>query len=147
MTREVANAGLGLTDNGIVAADSSGTQIRVRSNLNTFGGAGATGATSDPDEDLIFSIINNGEERLIYRHDVNAGGAPTALADRVDALQIDYLDEDGAAVAAAAAVKVRVTIGVLLPQVGTPGSPGYQPASRTQVRSEVALRNGSLTTY
>src|SRR5258705_13338349 len=34
ITREVANSGYGLTDNGIVGADSGLTSIRVRANLN-----------------------------------------------------------------------------------------------------------------
>src|SRR6266576_458675 len=34
MTREIANSGFALTDNGIVGADSSATSIRVRANLN-----------------------------------------------------------------------------------------------------------------
>lgn len=146
ISREVSNAGCGLTGNGLVAADSDAQSLRVRSNLNSFGGAGAQDATSDADEDLIFSIIDNGSERLIYRHDVNTG-ATSPLADRVDSLQIAYLDEDDVAVTADEAKKVRLTIGVMLPQVGVAGSPGYQPASRTQVTSEVALRNGDLGSY
>src|ERR1051325_1548566 len=34
MSREIGNAGYGLTDNGVIAADSSATSIRVRANLN-----------------------------------------------------------------------------------------------------------------
>lgn len=146
LSREVANSGFGLTGNGVVAADSDAQTIRVRANLNSFGGAGALNATTDADEDLIFSIIDNGSERLIYRFDVNTG-VTSPLADRVDSLQIDYLDADDVAVAADAAEKVRLTIGVLLPQVGAAGSPGFQPASRTQVTSEVSIRNGSLSSY
>ena len=147
LSREVANSGFGLTGNGIVAADSDADSIRVRSNLNSFGGAGAQTATTDADEDLIFSIIDNGSERLIYRHDVNSNLPPSPLADRVDSLQIEYLDAANAAVAPGLAKKVRLTVGVLLPVVGKPGAPGYQPASRTQVVSEVSLRNGDLTGY
>ena len=146
LSREVANSGFGLTGNGVVAADSDAEAIRIRANLNSFSGAGAQDATTDADEDLIFSIIDNGNERLIYRHDVNTG-VTSPLADRVDSLQIDYLDADDVAVAADEAQKVRLTVGVLLPQVGVAGSPGYQPPSRTQVTSEIAIRNGDLATY
>src|SRR5690349_24084604 len=38
MTREIANAGFGLANNGIVAADSTDTQIRVRANLSALDG-------------------------------------------------------------------------------------------------------------
>src|ERR687898_213498 len=36
MSRELANAGFNLTNNGIVTADSGPNKIRVRSNLNRF---------------------------------------------------------------------------------------------------------------
>ena len=39
MTREIANTGFGLANNGIVAADSNETAIRVRANLNAFDGS------------------------------------------------------------------------------------------------------------
>lgn len=146
MTRELANAGFGLNVNGIVAADSNVGQIRVRANLNGFGGAGAQNATSDADEDVLFAIINNGDERLIYRHDLNAG-LPTPVADRVDLLQIEYLNSANAAVAPSAATKLRITIGVTLPAVGSMNSPGYQPPSRTQVVGDVALRNNNLDNF
>src|SRR5215208_5619761 len=36
MTREIANSGFGLANNGIVEADSTASAIRIRSNLNAF---------------------------------------------------------------------------------------------------------------
>ena len=45
----------------------------------------------------------------------------------------------------AQAARVRITVGVTLRAVGTPGRPGYQPQSRTQVVSDVSLRNRLLT--
>jgi hypothetical protein len=36
---------------------------------------------------------------------------------------------------------------VTLPAVGTPGSPGYQPPSATQMVSTVTLRNSNLQIY
>src|SRR5690349_25077249 len=36
MSREIADSGFNLTDNGIVAADSNASKIRVRSNLNRY---------------------------------------------------------------------------------------------------------------
>ena len=148
MTREIANAGLGMSTNGIVAADSNAQQIRIRSNLNGFGGVGTPGLndTSNQDQDVLFSIINNGASRMIYRFDVNTG-QPASLADRVDTLQIAYLNAANAAVAPAAAAKVRLTIGVTLPAVGAPNSPGYQPPSRMQVSADVTLRNSDLRKY
>jgi hypothetical protein len=36
---------------------------------------------------------------------------------------------------------------VQLPAVGRPGSTGYQPASRVQLTTDVALRNADLLNY
>src|SRR5256886_13212466 len=59
MSREIANAGYGLSTNGIVAGDSGLTQIRVRSDLNLSGATGTSG------EDLKYVLINDAEGRLI----------------------------------------------------------------------------------
>ena len=148
MSREIANAGFGMSSNGIVAADSNAERIRIRANLNGFGGAGTPGvdATSDQDEDVMFAIINNGGDRMIYRYDANSGQT-SSIADRVDNLQITYLDAAGAAVAPGLATKLRITVGVTLPSVGRPNSPGYQPPSRTEAVSEITLRNRDLSRY
>src|SRR5947208_14578524 len=45
MTREIANAGYGLTDNGIVAVDSGLNSIRVRANLNAASKETTSGTT------------------------------------------------------------------------------------------------------
>ena len=47
ITREVANSGYGLTDNGIVSGDSSSTSIRVRANLNASEAELTSGSASD----------------------------------------------------------------------------------------------------
>src|SRR5213080_4294584 len=49
MSREIANAGFNLTDNGIVAGDSvtdanGNSTLRIRSNLNKFKASATTGA-------------------------------------------------------------------------------------------------------
>ena len=43
--------------------------------------------------------------------------------------------------------KVRITVGVLLPAEGEPGSPGYQPPSTINLISDVVLRNTSQITF
>src|ERR1044072_8307603 len=42
MSREISNAGLGLSNNGLVAANSDELAIRIRSNLNAFCGVTPT---------------------------------------------------------------------------------------------------------
>src|SRR3712207_3603329 len=56
MFREISNAGIGLTNNGLVAADSDDIAVRVRSNLNAFCGAAAAcdDDTSDSGEDIVY---------------------------------------------------------------------------------------------
>jgi hypothetical protein len=149
MSREISNAGLGMANNGLVAADSDDSSIRIRSNLNAF--CGVTSAcdtdTNDPGEDVIFALINNaGEEgdnqRLITRQDGRNGNKISPLANRIDSLDFTYLKPDGTTTAdASLAQKVRITVTVTLPAVGSKGQPGYQPPSQTQLVSEAVLRN------
>ncbi len=42
---------------------------------------------------------------------------------------------------------IVLVLRVTLPAVGTPGSPGYQPPSATQLVSPVTLRNSNLQIY
>ena len=44
-------------------------------------------------------------------------------------------------------MSVRITAFVLLPAIGTPGSPDYHAASRTQLTTEAVLRNAVLKLY
>ncbi|HEX7314307.1 MAG TPA: type II secretion system protein [Pyrinomonadaceae bacterium] len=150
MSREISNAGLGLRNNGLVDADSDDLAIRIRSNLNAFcGGGGACDAdTSDPGEDVVFTLINNttavtgGNQRLITRQDVNNSNAISALANRIDSLSFEYVRPDGVTTTdASLAQKVKINVTVTLPAVGTAGQAGYQPASQMQLTSEAVLRN------
>jgi type II secretory pathway pseudopilin PulG len=153
MSREISNAGLGLKNNGLVAANSDDSGLRIRTNLNAFCGAAAAcdTDTSDPGEDIVYTLINNttggdgDNQRLITRQDVNNGNAVSALANRIDALTFEYVDEDGLATDdASEAQKVKLTVTVTLPKVGTEGEPGYQPPSQMQLVSEAVLRNAVL---
>lgn len=159
MTREIGNAGLGLSTNGIHPTDSNASQIRVRSNINAFGIPPNVAPDTDTldswpegSEDIVFAIINNytGTEptgqRLITRQDLNVPvNKISQLANRVDSLQFEYLKADGTAAASPAqAGRVRITVGVDLPPVGRGGDPGYQPASRVLLTSDVTLRNSLL---
>jgi prepilin-type N-terminal cleavage/methylation domain-containing protein len=150
MSREISNAGLGMTNNGLVAANSSAISIRIRSNLNAICG-GPTACDTDtegPGEDIVFALINNttgggnDNQRLITRQDLNTPNAISALANRIDTLAFEYVDKDGATTTnAALAQKVRIAVTVTLPAVGSPGQAGYQPASQMQLVSETVLRN------
>jgi prepilin-type N-terminal cleavage/methylation domain-containing protein len=163
MSREIANSGFGLTGNGVVPADSTSTSIRVRANLNAFDGQKTSDKVSDSDEDVKYQLYASGGNSYILRLDVFTGARTTILANRVDSLviryyadRIDYTQADcditpsgGAAEVTdkTAAKFVVIALCVQLPAVGTPGSTGYQPASRVQLVSDVALRNADLYNY
>jgi prepilin-type N-terminal cleavage/methylation domain-containing protein len=163
MSREVANSGFGLTGNGIVAADSTASSIRVRANLNAFDGQSSSGSVTDTDEDVKYVLYTSGGNSYILRLDVQTGARTTILANRVDSLVIRYYPDrvdytqgncditpsGGAAeVTDKANTKfVVVALCVQLPAVGTAGSTGYQPPSRVQLVSDVTLRNADLYNY
>ncbi|MDX6305976.1 MAG: hypothetical protein QOI77_2945 [Blastocatellia bacterium] len=168
MSREIANAGYGLSTNGIVAGDSGLNQIRFRSDLDLSGATAASG------EDLKYTLINDANGSFIVRMDLQPAQTTGLIANRIDGLKIRYYDErvtytigncatgvvncDITNVRnAAGAVEAEVTpdlakyivliINVTLPAVGTVGSPGYQAPSATQLVSTVTLRNASLQYY
>lgn len=161
MSREIANAGYGLTTNGIVAGDSGATQIRVRSDLDL------SGATSADSEDIKYVLVSDANGSFIVRMNLQPSQTTALIGNRIDGLAIYYYDKkvtytigDGQITNvrnAAGALQAQVTpdlaqyivlvIKVSLAAVGTQGKAGYQPASSTQLVSTVALRNSALTTY
>jgi prepilin-type N-terminal cleavage/methylation domain-containing protein len=149
MTREIGNAGLGLRGNGITCDEPDETifgEIRVRSNLNAFPPS-SDADTADADEDVAYSLINDATvtppQRLITRQDINTGKI-AQLANRIDALQFTFFNEDGTAATPAEAERVQITVAVTLPAVGSPNSSGYQPPARIRLQSEATLRNRLL---
>jgi len=93
MSREIANSGFGLSNNGIVAADSSMDRIRIRANLNAFDRFVSSANVSDPNEDVGYKLVTDNTNSYIQRLDVNTGARTTVLANRVDALRIRYFRE------------------------------------------------------
>ncbi|MBD0326245.1 MAG: prepilin-type N-terminal cleavage/methylation domain-containing protein, partial [Pyrinomonadaceae bacterium] len=158
MSREIANSGFGLTDNGVVPADSNDTSIRIRANLNAYLGQTTGNAVADRDEDVkyIMYVDDAAERRYLVRYDVNLTPPlnQTVLANRIDFLNITYFDPDGNQLNVAAtpalasrASRLVITVGVTLPAVGAPGASNHQPASQVQLSSSVVLRNARLLTY
>lgn len=175
MSREIANAGFNLSDNGIVPEDSitdagGNSTIRIRSNLNKFdstvssaaqNGIGVTG--EDVGEDVKYFLHDANNTNLLARYDPyrSAGATPTVLANRLDSLHIHYFDRKvtystsgcditGASsteVAVSAAKFVVIAVCVGEPEVGTPGAAGYQPATNVLLVSDVALRNSYMSNY
>lgn len=163
MSREISIGGFGFDSNtnGIVVGDSDDSSIRVRSNLDRFSET-ATNATrystTELNEDIKYFISSSNGQNFLVRYDVNAaaGSQLTVLANRIDTLKLTYwspantpLDVDADPSQVANAVGVRIGVSVNLPQVGTPGSPGFQPETTVELISDVALRNKlqNLSTY
>jgi len=178
MSREIAQAGFNLSDNGLVDADSvldgaGNSTIRIRANLNKFTTAnsstardGISVAGEDSGEDVKYFIYATGNTTLLARYDAYAagGGASTVLANKLDGLRIHYFaqrvtyttptvgcDIDPvpgvSEVSPSAATYIVLAVCVQQGAVGAPGGPGYQPATRVLLTTDVTLRNSNLTTY
>jgi prepilin-type N-terminal cleavage/methylation domain-containing protein len=168
MTREIANTGFGLSDNGIVAADSGRDSIRVRANLNAFEGQASSSLVNDRNEDVKYSLYGVDGASYIVRLDIGTQNQTTVLANRVDSLNIRYYASKinytmAPAVSGVPSCDITTTatevtqksdakyivmsICVELPARGRPGSSSYQPTSRVQLVSDVDLRNADITNY
>ena len=169
MSREIANTGFNMTNNGIVAADSGLNAIRIRANLNKFEyddpdvDDDARNNVQDENEDITYFINEAENTKYLARHD-RFGNGSTVLANRIDSMNIHYFaekvtytapeagsditDVSEAEVANKADAKyIVIAISVTLDQVGTPGSPGYQPQYSVLLCSDVTLRNTGLWSY
>jgi len=153
MSREIANSGFGLDTNGIVAADTGISSIRVRANLNAYGGNGFRDEASDRNEDIKFYVYTSGESKIIARYDRNTGTA-APLANRIDSLKLRYypakvdyvasncdITTEASEVAPISANYIVLSACVQLPQVGAPGGSGFQPASTVHLTTNITLRN------
>ncbi|SRR5436190_14546765 len=161
MSREIANSGFGLTNNGIVATESGLNSIRVRANLNALDRETTSSSVVDSDEDVLYNLFTDSSQSYVERIDINSGSRTTVLANRVDALVIRYyadkvdytsgacdINTTATQVSDKAQAKYIVIVAcVQLPAVGAPGSPGYQPTSSVQLISDLTLRNTDLVRY
>jgi type II secretory pathway pseudopilin PulG len=156
VSREVANSGFGLIDNGIVPGDTNSGSIRFRANLNAYtrddSGNPVSGSTSvmDKDEDIKYTMYNDdaANRHYLVRYDAILGAVDqrngtTVLANRSGNL-LDLAANPDSVISA---WKIRISVGVILPAEGQPNSPGYQPQSSISLVSDVVLRNSSQNTY
>ena len=170
MSREIANSGFNLSNNGIVAAESGLNEIRVRSNLNRYEyddpslSAQSRLEARDGLEDITYFINEADGKKYLVRHD-KFGTGSTVLANRIDSLNIHYFDQQvtytappagtdidvstlsAAEVPATSAKYIVIAISVTLDAVGTQGEPSYQPPYTVLLCSDVTLRNTDLWSY
>jgi type II secretory pathway pseudopilin PulG len=170
MSREIANAGFNLSNNGIVSAESGTNRIRIRSNLNKYDLTATTESRNgvvDSGEDITYFLNDADNTKYLVRHDVlktdPVGSKSTVLANRIDGMNIHYFDQkvtyttppggsditdlSAAEVAPDAAKYVVIVVAVTLDAVGSPNSPGYQPPYSVLLCSDVTLRNSDLWKY
>ena len=167
MSRELANSGFNLTNNGIVEAESGANGIRIRSNMNKFDFSDLVSEESrsnvqDPGEDLTYFINEADKTMYLVRHD-KFGTGSTVLANRIDFMNIHYFDQkvtytalpgdkdisnvSAPEVPESQAKYIVIAIAVTLDAVGTPNTAGYQPPYSVLLCSDVALRNSDLWNY
>jgi type II secretory pathway pseudopilin PulG len=168
MSREIANAAFNLNNNWIVSSDSNASSIRIRSNLNRFDTTASSESRSnvqDPGEDIKYFLNVAADKTYLVRYDEYGTGSSkaTVLANRLNSFNIHYFDQrvsyianptetdisspSATEVAPAAAKYIVISVSVTLDEVGTRGSPGYQPSSWVLLVSDVALRNADLSGY
>ena len=169
MSREIANSGFNLSNNGIVAADSGRSRLRIRANLNRFMVDDLTltaeqrASAQDRLEDITYFLNEVELTKYLARHD-RYGTGSTVLANRIDSMRIYYFDQKVTYTALPGDDKITnvsalevddktkakyivLAVSVTLDEVGAFGSPGYQPPYSVLLCSDITLRNSDLWTY
>jgi prepilin-type N-terminal cleavage/methylation domain-containing protein len=167
MSREIANSGFNLSNNGIVATESTQTQLRIRSNLNRYDfdpsvSADSRNLVQDKFEDITYFLNEADGKKYLARHD-RYGNGSTVLANRIDTMNIHYFDRpvtytappkgtditnpSAAEVSTANAKYIVIAISVTLDAVGSQNTAGYQPQYTVLLCSDVTLRNTDLWSY
>ncbi|HEX8367898.1 MAG TPA: type II secretion system protein [Pyrinomonadaceae bacterium] len=145
MSREIANAGYGLTNNGIVYADSEQQRLRFRSNVTN-----SNTVTCDPGEDVMYfydatssSIIRYDRFPSVVTNCGAATGETSVVVNRISNVTFQYFDYTGSSSTPTPVTtptvntsRVRITVTVQLDQVQ--GQPNNQTVTFT---SDVTLRN------
>ena len=83
MSREIGNAGYGLTNNGVVT-DSTATKLHIRANL-----INSNGTTNDPGEDIVFYLDGTGGDQSVVRHDNNTGET-SGIINRISSVSFAF---------------------------------------------------------
>lgn len=138
ISREVSNAGYGLTHNGIISADSDANQIHFRTNV-----VNTDSNTSSPGEDVTYYF--EAASNSIVRYDPNDNPTTSAVINRISSVSFLYLDYFGSnstptvnATPSSDTSRVRITVAVQLEEVN--GQPTNQNVTFT---TDVTLRNSN----
>jgi type II secretory pathway pseudopilin PulG len=138
MSREISNAGFGLTNNGIVLADSDSQKLHIRSNTKND-----NLTTTDVDEDITYYY--DATSQSVVRYDANATPATSGIINEVSRVTFQYFDYTGSnstpvigLTPTADTGRVRITLIVIMANVQ--GQPKNQTVTLT---SDVTLRNST----
>ena len=143
ISREIANSGYGLTNHGIVLADSGNQKLHFLSNIKN-----TNVVTTDPNENITFFFDPVSES--IMRYDANANGinapATSIIINRISSVNFQYFDYSGSDstlpppgnIATPNTARVRITVSVKLENVQ-----GEVVNQSVILRSDVALRNSN----
>jgi len=143
ISREVANSGYGLVDNGIVSNDSTLKQLHFRANIEN-----SNLDLTDPGEDVTYYFDPVTES--ILRHDANALGVgvpeTSVIVNRISDLNFEYFNYIDYNTIRAASFppdfdtgRVRVSVKVLLERIE-----GQVNPQEVVLVSDVTLRNADF---
>jgi prepilin-type N-terminal cleavage/methylation domain-containing protein len=159
MSREISNSGFGLytdsvnkvADNGIVLLDSNANRIRVRSNMDNFGGTpespgGTTLVINQPSEDVTYFF--DAATNSIVRFDPNGLGEgepeTSVVVNRISNVTFEYYDFDGSSTPVQVATPTINTARVkIIVEVELDPVQGQPDNTSVTLASEVTLRNNS----
>jgi prepilin-type N-terminal cleavage/methylation domain-containing protein len=139
ISREISNSGYGLTNNGIVTADSSAQKIHFRANL--FNDDYTTDSVGE-DVTYFFDTAT----QSIVRYDPNTTPTTSVIVNRISDVKFSYYDYVGGSSTPSAELttptsntgRVMITVTVKLEEVV--GQPKNQSVTFT---SDVTLRNST----
>lgn len=143
ISREIANSGYGLTNNGIVLTDSNNRKLHFLSNLTN-----TNGVTTDKGENITYFFDSVTES--ILRYDANAKGVNSSetsiIINRISSVEFLYFDYSGSSSATPLpsntptlnTARIRVTVRVSLENVQ-----GQTSNQAVTLASDVTLRNSN----
>lgn len=142
MSREISNSGYGLTNNGMVPADSNQQRLHFRSNVvNTDSATGSAG------EDVTY--FYDAETQSIVRFDPNDSPQTSIVVNRISNITLTYFDYVGSSstpiqrtTPTSSTGRIRINVTVQLENVT--GQPSNQTVAFT---SDVTLRNSDYMLF
>ncbi len=147
MSREIANSGYGLNNNGLITVDSSDQKIHFRSNV-----VNTDATTTSPGEDVTY--FYDSVTKSIVRYDANGAGVNSrsisVIVNRISSVTFKYYDYVGNSstpsvektLPTSDTARVKITVTVTLEAVR--GQPDNQFVKLT---SDVTLRNSDYMLF